>query len=477
MAKKAVSTQSTVTQQELPAWAQQYYGSILSRGLSTIDQPYQAYTGDRVAGFTPEQLQSFDMVQKGLGNYMPYIDEASIMNMEAGAESASDAASPFFSQASEGSGAREANPYLTAGTSREAINAAVPYIQRAGIGSALASANPYLAAGTGSFTNNVNQYMNPYNQAVTDRIGAMAARNLTENLLPSINRTFIGGGTFGGRRSAEFTARAIRDSQEAALAEQNKALQAGYGQASDIYNTEAERNLNAASTSGQLSDADLSRMLSAGKSAADIFNQIAANNLSAGQTAGSLKGQDLSRLADIGASVGQITGADASRKLEAARNIAGLGSQVQNQYGNDVSALSQVGGAKQALGQQVADTKYADYLREQGAPIDRLKDLAGLTAGMPMPLTTYENQTGSAPAPSTLGTLAGLVTSGIGAIGSSGGFGKDGYVSNMFKSGSSAAPAQQVNEQEIYAAQGSKNGGPITKRKSKRGLGWLKDIR
>jgi hypothetical protein len=69
---------------------------------------------------------------------------------------------------------------------------------------------------------------------------------LTENILPGINRTFVGGGTFGGSRSAEFTARAVRDANAAALSAQNEALQKGYTTGMEQFNTEANRYLTAA---------------------------------------------------------------------------------------------------------------------------------------------------------------------------------------------------------------------------------------
>jgi hypothetical protein len=87
--------------------------------------------------------------------------------------------------------------------------------------------------------------MNPYIQNVVSGIGAQAGRNLTENILPGINRTFVGGGTFGGSRSAEFTQRAIRDANTAALSAQNEALQKGYENAQGQFNTEANRYLTA----------------------------------------------------------------------------------------------------------------------------------------------------------------------------------------------------------------------------------------
>jgi hypothetical protein len=88
--------------------------------------------------------------------------------------------------------------------------------------------------------------MNPYTQNVVSGIGEAAGRNLYENLLPAVNRTFIGGGTFGGSRSAEFTARAVRDANAAALSAQNEALQKGYESGIGQFNTEAGRYLTAA---------------------------------------------------------------------------------------------------------------------------------------------------------------------------------------------------------------------------------------
>jgi hypothetical protein len=69
---------------------------------------------------------------------------------------------------------------------------------------------------------------------------------LYENILPQVNRTFVGGGTFGGSRSAEFTARAVRDANAAALSAQNEALQKGYTSGMEQFNTEANRYLTAA---------------------------------------------------------------------------------------------------------------------------------------------------------------------------------------------------------------------------------------
>jgi hypothetical protein len=189
-----MAVQQTTTQTVLPEWYTQYAQNVLSKAYSATSEPYQKYaTKDaagnevpiaRIAGFQPEQEQAFGSYKSSMGEYKPYI-----------------------------------------GASTAAIN-----------------------AGTGSFTNPgvAQQYMNPYIQNVVSGIGAMAGRNLYENILPQVNRTFVGGGTFGGSRSAEFTQRAIRDAQAGALSAQVNAMKEGYDKAAGLYDTEAGRALQAA---------------------------------------------------------------------------------------------------------------------------------------------------------------------------------------------------------------------------------------
>ena len=189
-----MAVQQTTTQTILPEWYTQYAQNVLSKAYAATSEPYQKYvTKDaagkevpvaRIAGFQPEQEQAFSEYKATRGEYEPYI-----------------------------------------GASSEA-----------------------LAAGTGSFTapGVAQRYMNPYLQNVVSGIGTMAARNLRESILPELNRTFVGGGTFGGKRSFDFTQRAIRDAQAAALEKQVGALSEGYKAATDLYGAEATRALEAA---------------------------------------------------------------------------------------------------------------------------------------------------------------------------------------------------------------------------------------
>ena len=410
--KKAVTTETSVT--ELPAWAQEYYGKVLGRGLSGLEQPYQAYKGPRIAEFADEETQAFDLAKAGIGGFQPYLSQAGDYIGQAVDQPASAQAQgylsrgaapgtsaqaqgylsqatapgmgglssaqkyfdtatneramssvapylsagvsdknvtssmPYFQKAGSMSALGSANPYLTAGTSERAMTLASPYLESAASGSALQAANPYLQAGVGSFPSQAAAYMNPYNEAVTNRIGELAGRNLRENILPGVNRTFIGGGTFGGSRSAEFTARAIRDAQEAALSEQSRALQAGYGQAADIYGADAARQIQAAQQAGNLSEADLQRQLSTGKTYADIASGLASQQLQAGQTAGSLTSADIQSQLATGKGIADIYSDLASRNLQAGQTAGTVAL-------GDLGRIADIGQSAGALGAADAD--------------------------------------------------------------------------------------------------------------------------
>ena len=175
----------TVTETKLPQWLVDAYTKSIERGYEATTSPYQPYTGGpRLAAISPQEQQAYQMTSQNVGNFRPYTQ----------------------------------------------------------------AAGQYIAGGTQSFTDPgvASQYMNPYTQNVVAGIGSAAGRNLYENLLPQVNRTFVGGGTFGGSRSAEFTARAVRDANAAALSAQNEALQKGYESGMGQFNTEAGRYLTAA---------------------------------------------------------------------------------------------------------------------------------------------------------------------------------------------------------------------------------------
>lgn len=327
-----MAVQQTTTQTILPEWYTQYAQGLTSRAMAASEEPYQAYNLPRIAGFTPEQEQAFAMAPTAAAAYRPYLGAAGEL--------------------------------ATIGGTSSSVGAAQPYLSRA----------------AGSFTDPgvARQYMSPYIESVVSGIGDIAARNLREKILPEVNRTFIGGGTFGGSRSAEFTQRAIRDAQAAALSQQVDALRQGYKEASDLYGTEAGRALTAA---GQ---------------------------------------------------VGTMAGSDYSRMLDASQRLGAIGEAAQAGGLTEASTLEGIGRQRQALGQQSADLAYEDFLAQREYPFTQLQKLTSV-AGTPS--ATGQTTVQQAPGPSKTAQTIGSLASVAGLLGATGAFGSKGWLSGLFAEG------------------------------------------
>ena len=206
------------TVKNIPKWMSDYTQGLIGRANAIAAEPYQAYEGPRIAGFSPDQLSAFDMTRSSTGSYEPYMAGATALTGEAG----------------------NTNP--------------------------LAVASPYLESAGGSFNENVQQYMDPYIQNVLDRQQTLSQRNLTENILPSVQDAFVGSSGFGGDRMAEIMGRVARDSAEGLQGQQLGALSQAYGQAGQLYGTDAARQLQAGATAGTLAGQTGELQLQAGRS-------------------------------------------------------------------------------------------------------------------------------------------------------------------------------------------------------------------
>lgn len=152
----AVTTYDSSTT-AIPEWLENYTQALIGKGTALAGQPYTPYTGPRIAAMTADQTAAFEKVRQAQGGALPYLNSA-MSNYTAAA-----------------------NPY-----------------------------NPEM----------IQNFMNPYTENVTDRIAELGARNLSENLLPQVNDTFIRAGQFGSWGNQNLTSRALRDTQEAVLGKQ-----------------------------------------------------------------------------------------------------------------------------------------------------------------------------------------------------------------------------------------------------------------
>lgn len=96
------------------------------------------------------------------------------------------------------------------------------------------------------FPGQAQNYMNPYQQQVSDRIATEGNRNLKENILPALEAKFVRLGQHGGSRHAELSKNAAREAQGEISARQAQAMHAGYGQAADIFGNDQARRMQGA---------------------------------------------------------------------------------------------------------------------------------------------------------------------------------------------------------------------------------------
>ena len=283
---------SKTTTTATPDWYTNYAKDLMAGQGVVSTTPYQTYQGPRIADFTATQQQGMDKTIAAAG--------------------------------------------LGAAPIQQGIGVAQGQIGQSG----LSAAQPYLSAAGQNAYGNVANYMNPYNEAVTNRIGELGARTLREQLLPEISDRFVRSGQFGGSRQSEMIGRGLRDVYESTLAEQAKALQSGYGGALTAAQADLTRQGQLASTAGNLG--------------------------TAGVTSG----------------------------LDVAKTIADLGGQAQTSGLAGAKAVTDVGAAQQGMNQQNLTLRYQDFLKQQGYPQEQidaaLKTAAGLGAAGAIPKAQTE---------------------------------------------------------------------------------------
>jgi hypothetical protein len=436
------------TTQDLPTWYSDYTQGLISRANAIAAEPYQAYTNPRIAGLDPAQQTAY---YKTLGleqQYAPTMQSALQAAQQGASGSSLQAANPYFQQALGYNPATAASPLFgeAATNIRQQVGdtsaLAQPYLQQAGaltgqgVQGTAGLAQPYLqqaAQMTGQAGQTglagIQDYMNPYNEQVVNRIGELGARNLREQFLPQIQDKAIQSGQFGGSRQGEAIGRALRDTQESTLAQQAQALQSGYGQAAQQLAADRTRQLQAAGqtaalgqTAAGLTSADYQRMLAgaqqqaalgqaqAGLESADLarYAQTGSQLGALGQMTGQLAGQAGTQALQVGQQTGTLAGQDLTRQLQGAQQLGALGQQ-QAQLGlQNIGALEGAGAAQQQQAQRSLDQAYADFLGQREYDRNNIAFLNAAIRGLEIPTSTSTSSTGPASVyqPSPLSQLA-----------------------------------------------------------------------
>jgi hypothetical protein len=266
----------------IPTFMTDYTLGLLNKANAVSTEPFQLYGGPRLAQFTPEQQQAFSQTQSSVGKYTPTFQNA-------------------------------------LDTTSNAIKD----------NNASAAANPFIQQSGQSAADVVGGYMNPYMSNVTDQLATLGARNLKEKLMPSINSNFIRAGQYGSSAMQGAVGKGLRDTQEAVLNEQDKALQQGYN-----------------------------------------------NAMTAAQS-------DLSRYGNLGQLSGNLASQTARDQLQAAGQMGSLANMGQTANFKDLAALEAVGNTQQQQGQKSLDMAYNDFMQQRDYPNQQLSMLNALIRGLP----------------------------------------------------------------------------------------------
>jgi hypothetical protein len=364
----ATSYVNTTT--EIPKWQQDAIYNSIQLATNVANRPYNPYPGETVAGLTPQQQQAYSQVQQNVGAWQPNMDYASNGMMG------------FANKGTAGQFQAGQQKYLPM------LNSATNATNQSLSERAMTAANPFLSNASQTSASQVGQYMSPYQQGVLDVIAKQGARNLSENLLPQVSDAFIKAGQFGSNRMGEFGSRALRDTQEAVLNQQSQAAQQGYAQALSAAQGDLARQGQLAGTAGNISTADLSRLLQGGAQ----YGNIAQIGLSAEQQAQQAQAQDY------------------SRQMTATQSLADIERLKQGMRTSDAAALEAAGAGLQKYNQQVIDSNVAKFEAEKNYPQKSLDWLStqirGLAPLSPGVQTQAGTTTGASYSPSPLSQLA-----------------------------------------------------------------------
>lgn len=276
------------------------------------------------------------------------------------------------------------------------------------------------------------QYMSPYQQAVTD-VQIQGLQRQADIARAQRSSQAARAGAFGGARQAIENAEANRALQAQIDAARAQGLQAAYQQAQANIQQRAalglqglsgaQQGLGTALQGGQLGLSGIGQAMQgqqAGLAGLQAANQLYGTGIQGAgmglqgvnaQLAGTAQGMQ-------GAQVGLqgVSGAQAGYGLanQAAANLGQLGAQQLAAQTGILGLQNQIGAQQQAQEQSIINQAIQNYAQGREAPMQNLSQFNALLRGYAIPgQTTTQYQA----APSMVSQLAGLGTAGIGLTG------------------------------------------------------------
>lgn len=359
------TSQVTQTTTNLPEYAKPYYTQLLERGMYESTRPYEAYPGQRLAQFSPLQGQAMQGIaglqapeQTGLATEL-----ATTVGLQPTNQGAGIAASFNPAAVQTGYQASQFDPGYTAG----------------GI-------NADFQAGTMTDPNVIAQYMNPYQQLVTD-IQKREATRVAAQQTPQIQAQATMSGAGGGTREALLMAENERNLMQQLNDIQATGDQSAYNQALQAFEADRGARLQQAQFGLDRYNAGEQARQRAAQMGLDAQAQEEAARQA--QEKFSLDTQQFNtetqrQRAMLGLAGLESDQAALAQRLGAAELLGNLG---QTQQGLDLErlqAMLNVGNQQQGLAQQSLNMGYEDFLRQQTFGKEQLAYLSALLQGTPI---------------------------------------------------------------------------------------------
>lgn len=425
------------------------YNNILNSAQGIAQQPLQQYSGDIVAGLSPDQQAAIQKIQDTQGIADPFFNQASDFygqgaqqvgtNATQIARRAGQQANGIAGQAGAGatnaagqginmatSGAQGGADLATQGAQQGAAAAQ----QGAGINAMQAkqAANTDVWGQLPTFQSGINQYMSPYTQQV---VNATQAQFDNQNAQDDerLKGNIVSAGAWGGDRAG--VAQGIAAGQRAlAQAPVIANLEnQGFQQGTQEFNTQEALQANlgqqraglqastALGAGNLLSSTGINSgqlLNSSGLGAGQLLSStgINAGNLGANTAlgAGNLGTNTALNAGNMGINAaGQQLGADennAARSLQAAQGMQSLGIDAQNTSLQGADAMMKAGILEQNQQQAQLNVPYQQFLQQQAYPYQQLQWLASIATGTGS--QAGGNSTTTSPGASPFSQIAGL---------------------------------------------------------------------
>jgi len=365
-----------------------YKVGLLQSAKGLADTPVNL-PGYQIAGFNPDQIQSFDMARQGIGAYQPYMQQGAA-NLGQSAQALQQGA-----QALQGADTRGqfVGAQQSVGQGAQALQQGIQTLQGADTRNQFQQAQQSVGQGMGTLgtaigqydPNSVNAFMNPYQQNVIS--SAMDEINRQRDLTAQQQSAqAVRSGAFGGSRQAVQSSELERNTGQLRNQTMSNLLAQGYNQAQaaamTAYEQGQQRNLATGQAYGQMAGLQgnlANQQFGIGRDTATGIGQFGTSLGNLGTQQGNLANQQFGIGQQIASGLNQFGTAMGNLGVQQ----GAMGESAQRMGQQDVNMLYNVGQQQQALTQQGLDAERNTALQRAYEPHQRLGFVSDIYKGAP----------------------------------------------------------------------------------------------